>query len=918
MKFSVEKVTSVKKRENKKLRDIMIEKENLHIEDLISYDEFLRLYSIYGKSFTKEDFATIFLDIKRTDLEHFEEGGNRKILKKEEIDDIEIALMKLHIIKFLNLKKGEEKTYNKIEEIYKSVSSKLNIISFSEKVLDILRVDLAKIKFDRTKKREILNNTDDEYFSEKDEVELEKYIKDTVSAKKNANSNLRDTIAMDMNLHIEEKITRDKFLELYEIYGEDEFTQFDFAKEILGMTESKARKLIGDKIADAKIWEDEVLDLDYLLKIREETIFDENLHIRDEISYKEFKEIYKKHSRILSESDFATEILDMSKRGFRDFRDPQRKNRKCQILSDIQIPKEFYPDAKKQIQEKENVYFGKSISYVEFQELYKKYGFVTNEMEFAEEVLEISKKGFPEFKDGTIKTKRIFLKSKKLSQGEDTIEYTPKQIEKLREIVIKENKLHIEDSITGEEFVNIYNKYGSGMSQKSFANKILDISEERMKDIVNDYEKRKGKSSIEDDEVKTGILRNEKVSDKEIDRIRKKVFETSGHYKGELIDYREFKRLHDMYGEKISERQFSEDILFIAGHMKNNVDSENGKRAIYSRFEFSDADIVNLKARVIKENLLYFEQRITPGFFEKLYKDSSTIMSRPQFAQDILEISKDDYGHMFYRDSIKTCKILSISGSMENKREFLKRRENEIFAMLIQGLSIEEIYNKMNKIYDYNDIEQLKIQYEFKIEGIKEMIQNGLDYCEVEKKLNISHNTLLLVIKKLCEEDKEYKSELELQKQKVMDEKAELVQWASNFKNFEALERRCIKIIDEMIDTKKCRANIISYINLCQEKYNEDLSKIPAKTLNTLHNALEFIDYDTVDLKKCTFFTKACIANMQYERANRFITFSMQNELITVSDKKKLHQLRKSISIAKRKSREISTREVSKKERVIA
>lgn len=44
MKFSVEKVTSVKKRKQKNLRESIIEKENLHIEDLISHDEFLRLY----------------------------------------------------------------------------------------------------------------------------------------------------------------------------------------------------------------------------------------------------------------------------------------------------------------------------------------------------------------------------------------------------------------------------------------------------------------------------------------------------------------------------------------------------------------------------------------------------------------------------------------------------------------------------------------------------------------------------------------------------------------------------------------------------------------------------------------------------------------------------------------------------------
>ncbi len=638
MKFSVEKETSVKKRSKKKLRDYMIEKENLHIEDLIDYEGFLRLYNNYGKEFTKKQFAEIFLDIKDTDFSGFKEGTNRSILKKEEIDPIQIELMKLQLIRRLKLKKAEGKFYNEIEEIYNSIYTKLNIITFSEKVLEVLRDNLSRIKYDGTDRQKIFTKTDDIYFSERNEAEIEEYIKKNVTEKVDALSNLKDTIAMDMNLHMGDKLKRDKFLELYQIYGEDNFSQFDFARDVLGMTESRAKKLIDGKISEAKVWGNEILSLDYLLKIREETIFEENLHIQDQISYEKFKELYKRHSGILSEVDFASEILDIAKANMYGFK--KGKSERV-ILTDIKIPEDFFEKTKQMIQETEDVYIDKPITYDEFKDFYKRYGFITNEVEFAEQVFELAKKGFSNFQDGTIKTKRIFLKTKRLNQGQDTENYNAKQIEKLREIVIKENKLHIEDFITGEQFVKMYNKYGSGMSQKTFANKILDISEERMKDIVNDYEKRKGKSSIEGDELRTGILRNEKVTDQEIDRIRKTVFESGEHYKGELIDYKEFQRLHNTYGEKLSERQFSEDILFMAGKnlsfMKNNTDI-GGKRAIFSGFEFSDAYIANLKARVIKENLLYFEQRINTNFFEKLYRHIPTIMSRPQFAQDILEM----------------------------------------------------------------------------------------------------------------------------------------------------------------------------------------------------------------------------------------------------------------------------------------
>ncbi len=241
MRFSVEKATSVKKRRQKNLREAIIEKENLHIEDLISHEEFLRLYDNYGEGFTEKEFADVFLDIKDTDFYGFKEGTNRSILKKEEIDDIEIELMKLQLIRKLNLKKGEGKFYNEIEEIYNSIPSKLNIITFSEKVLDILRDNLSRIKYDQTDRQKIFTKTDDIYFSEKNEEEIEEYIKKSVTEKKKELSDLKDTIAMDMNLHMGDKIEKDKFLELYEIYGEDNFSQFDFAKEVLGLTESRQK-----------------------------------------------------------------------------------------------------------------------------------------------------------------------------------------------------------------------------------------------------------------------------------------------------------------------------------------------------------------------------------------------------------------------------------------------------------------------------------------------------------------------------------------------------------------------------------------------------------------------------------------------------------------------------------------------------
>lgn len=50
------------------LRKSMIEEANLHIEDKVTYKQFLELYEKYGNGFDKDVFARYFLDIEGTKL----------------------------------------------------------------------------------------------------------------------------------------------------------------------------------------------------------------------------------------------------------------------------------------------------------------------------------------------------------------------------------------------------------------------------------------------------------------------------------------------------------------------------------------------------------------------------------------------------------------------------------------------------------------------------------------------------------------------------------------------------------------------------------------------------------------------------------------------------------------------------------
>lgn len=864
MKFSLERKAWIKKKKFENEREEMIKKESLHINDLVDYNQFLDLYSKYGNGLKEDEFADVFLDLLKTD--YYSLKKNRcKILKKEVVEEKEVEHLKLRVIKELGLSKGKERSYQELLDIYNSIPSKFQLVMFVEKVLDVSSHSLSCTKCNETKNATIFNKTDDEYFDNSiDDKELRKFVKQIIKRKEGI-SDLKDEIAEDKNLHIGDEIGREAFFDLYKIYGKD-FSEYDFARSVLGMTEGKARSLINNKIKKARIWNEEIVSLDYLLKIREETIKQEKLYINQSISYEKFKELYRKHARILSEIDFAEEILDISKANYKRLK---RERSESFILNDIKIPENFNQEAKKSIKQNENVYRGKPITYKEFLELYEKYGFVTNDVEFSKQVLEIDETSFRSLKKGENKTSRI-LKSEENNLPEEVLK---KSVRKLRDIVIRERKLHIEDPMKRKQFLEIYEKYGFGMSKKDFAREILDIKPHRLDHILRDENER------------TIILTNEKIRKDEIKSLRKSLFNNSGYCTEDKITYEKFLKLYELYGGKLSEKQFAEKVLFIGNDrlifIRNNPEEET---EIYCRVKFSDAYLANLKARLVRENLLYQRQGIIPAFFEKLYKRAHTILSRADFAKQVLEINRQNYYKAIEKDYNETCQILSISGTKENKDKFLKWQNKTIIEMLKQGYGYEEIAENTNL-----NIGNL-------ISKIENLYESELDKTE------ILYKYLYESLKKDRPIDESRIKELELGAEKMEEIKAQV----QEEKNLKEIEEKCADIVDEVKDTPTGIKTLRNYIRLCRRIYEKDPKKMSKETLSCLQDCLEFLDDD---MENSRFFIKVCIEQMEYSRANELVTFYMQSEKITSEDKSTLRQMRASIRDAEKRKQEINSRQ---------
>lgn len=863
MNFSVERKASRKKRDLRRTKEEMIKNESLHINDTIEYSRFLELYSIYGGNLAEDEFADIFLDIAKTDYYDLKKRSRCRILKKEIVTPADIELMKVKLIKTLGLKVLDEKHYDELEEIYNSIPTKLSFVPFVEMVLDVAQQTISRTNLVRTRKATIFSKTNIDYF---DDSKCDEALYSTIGKLEKIRKEipeLKDTIAQDRGIHMNDSLNKEEFLELYQIYGIN-FSEMEFAENVLGIDSAKIKGLLNDKRKDVKIWTNEIVTLDYLLKIREETIKKEKLHINEKISYAQFKEIYNKHSGILTEVDFALEILDIPRTRYNEL-----KKDKCEslVLSSIEVPEEFYSDAKEKIKTNEHVYRGKPITYEEFLKLHEKYGFVTNDIEFGEKTLEMDPDSIRSLKRGDIKTSWIL----KGEENEKSPEEHEKDIKRLRQIVIKENKLHIEDRMTGSKFTELYEKYGFGMSQKDFALGVLDIKDYRLNVILRD------------ESQGTAILTNEKVSKDKIKALRKAFFSSGEHCTEDSIDYKEFLRLYDLYGGILSERQFAEKVLFMSADRLTFIRTHPGEETeIFCRAKVSDAYIANLKARLIKESLLYYKQPVTLPFFNRLYKNARTILSKPNFAKEILEVNRWSYRELENKES-NAFFILTTSGTEENREKFLKRQDEKIKQMLEAGFGYDEIEENVN----LPSIELKK--------NIDSLYENGLD------KENITKIYLYNTLKNNKKVDKSRLEESEISEFDISKIKGAV----ENELRLKPLQKKCAHIIDEVLDTPKNKKNLVEYIKLCKELYGARPKNMPEDILDTLQDCIEFLD---TNLGNSLFFIKVCIDRMDYIRANGLVTFNMHSDSLSIEDKKKLQEMRVMIKEASERKDEVIAR----------
>lgn len=293
--------------------------------------------------------------------------------------------------------------------------------------------------------------------------------------------------------------------------------------------------------------------------------------------------------------------------------------------------------------------------------------------------------------------------------------------------------------------------------------------------------------------------------------------------------------------------------------------------------------MLEIREGVIKSEGLHIKDEMTYEQFQRLYEKYAGKLSEEMFAEEILDISRVGFKNLKKGKSPNSIILSNIDISEEIKEKVCQEIKKNAHIYKGKRISYEEF------LYLYR-------KYAFVIKEI--------DFAEKILKINVTQFRELK--KGKCKttrvfntDDFEVYDELELRQLRDIVIKEKI----AKDKQFEKLEDRCIDIVDDFKETKRSREQIMEYIQLCQERYAEDLKNMPRKTMETLQSVLEYLD--STNMTYNTFFIKACISQKNYTSANGFITFCMQKPDLTVQEKKDLQELRTMIREAIKRNRAI-------------
>ena len=328
--------------------------------------------------------------------------------------------------------------------------------------------------------------------------------------------------------HANKVITYSEFLKLYEKY-KGEMSERNFA-EILGIKYARLNRLQqGDCKIKILIEKNRVTDE----RVKEiQDIVASGNYVGKSISYADFLEFYESYKNEMTERQFAT-ILEISYDSFTSL-----KRKKDPINAKILKSRKpvVTEERAKQIREslRKRGYENLSLNYQEFLRLYYLFKSEMTEQELAK-ILDVSYDSLNYARKR--KGKVTILKPLKKEANVDD-----KRKKYLQDLLMSMG--YVGKSISYDEFLNIYAPYKLEMSEKEFAENILEIGPSTFKALKNGQRHARIIKS-----------RKKETSNERKEEIKKELLNKG--YENKLITYEEFLKLYKCYKKEMCEEEFS-------------------------------------------------------------------------------------------------------------------------------------------------------------------------------------------------------------------------------------------------------------------------------------------------------------------------------------------------------------------------
>ncbi len=259
------------------LKQEIIVRERLHIQDLIDYNKFRETFDKYYTPLTEVEFAKRMLDITEASLRTIKSNGKKAVILKDlKVNEKSILEFRKKVIKHNNLYIQQRISYKKLKKIYNENYFPLSEVEFAEKILDITRENYQQLKYIKNRTAIILKN---EIILEEEIRQIQKTIK--------------------QNYRVGENIDINAVNEMYTRYP-IRLSKKDYAEQILNISRSQFKDMKSKKTkVSLEIGEEE------FTKNLFQILNKDGYYMGYKVNLEQFEKLYKKFENRVTRRKFA-------------------------------------------------------------------------------------------------------------------------------------------------------------------------------------------------------------------------------------------------------------------------------------------------------------------------------------------------------------------------------------------------------------------------------------------------------------------------------------------------------------------------------------------------------------------------------------------------------------------------------------